>query len=115
MSLLINTIVQFLVQFKNLSTSEYQNIFYSTQIVLYHLYGKKFLLPIADPSKTLVSLRGVFCSSPLGNLLKPVFEDEVIKNEATMNYMNDFLHMMYKPMVESELQVNVIILGRVYN
>jgi hypothetical protein len=56
----------------------------------------------------LVSLRGVFHSSPLGNLLRPVFEDESIKNEAAMNYLNDFLHMMYKPMVEGELQVNVM-------
>ena len=78
--------------------------------MLYHLY-KNYLQPIADPSKALVSLRGAFHSSPLGNLLRPVFEDEVIKNEAAMNYMNDFLHMMYKPMVEGELQVNVIILG----
>ena len=53
-------------------------------------------------------MRGVFHSSPLGNLLRPVFEDESIKNEAAMNYLNDFLHMMYKPMVEGELQVNVM-------
>ena len=30
-----------------------------------------------------------------------------------MGYMNDFLQMMYKAMVEGELQVAVTILGRV--
>ncbi len=53
----------------------------------------------------MVSLRGVFYSSPLGKLLKPTFEDRNIKEEAAMNYLNDFLHMMYKPIVEGELQV----------
>jgi hypothetical protein len=56
----------------------------------------------------LASLRAVFRSSPLGKLLEPVFEDENTKNEAAMNYLNDFLHMMYKPTVEGELQVIVI-------
>jgi hypothetical protein len=56
----------------------------------------------------LVSLRGVFYSSPLGQLLKPTFEDKNIKDEAAMNYLNDFLHMMYKPFVEGELQVTEI-------
>jgi hypothetical protein len=55
----------------------------------------------------LISLRSVFYSSPLGQLLKPPFEDKNIKGEAAMNYMNDFLHMMYKPIVEGELQVTI--------
>jgi hypothetical protein len=53
----------------------------------------------------LISLRGAFYSSPLGQLLKPVFEDENIKEEAAKNYLDDFLHMMYKPIVKGELQV----------
>lgn len=52
-----------------------------------------------------MSLRGVFNSSPLGALLKPVFEDGSIKEEASVNYANDFLHMMYKHSVEGEMQV----------
>jgi hypothetical protein len=56
----------------------------------------------------LVSLRSVFNSSPLGQLLKPTFEDKNIKGEAAMNYLNDFLHMMYKPIVEGELQVTTV-------
>ena len=52
-----------------------------------------------------MSLRGVFYSSPLGAVLKPVFEDRSIKEEATVSYANDFLHMMYKPFVEGEMQV----------
>ena len=51
------------------------------------------------------SLRGVFHSSPLGKILQPTFEDEIVKNEAVMNYLNDFLHMTYKPIVEGEMQV----------
>ena len=69
-----------------------------------------FYFIIVGPSETLVSLRGVFYSSPLGKLLKPTFEDRNIKEEAAMNYLNDFLHMMYKPIVEGELQVPVIML-----
>ena len=68
-----------------------------------------FLSFIADPAKTLVSLRGVFYSSPLGQLLKPTFEDENIRGEAAMNYLNDFLHMIYKPIVEGELQVTTYV------
>ena len=52
-----------------------------------------------------MSLRGVFNSSPLGALLKHVFEDTSIKEEASVNYANDFLHMMYTPSVEGEMQV----------
>jgi hypothetical protein len=55
----------------------------------------------------LISLRGGFYSSPLGQLLKLVFEDKNIKEEAAMNYLNDFLHMMYKPIVVGELQVTM--------
>ena len=54
-----------------------------------------------------MSLRGVFYSSPLGALLKHVFEDRSIKEEASVNYANDFLHMMYKPSVEGEMQVSL--------
>jgi hypothetical protein len=53
----------------------------------------------------LALLRGVFQSSQLGHLLKPVFEEENTKNEAAMGYLNDFLHMMYKPEVDGEFQV----------
>ena len=52
-----------------------------------------------------MSLRGVFNSSPLGAFLKPVFEDKSINEEASVSYANDFLHMMYRPIVERELQV----------
>ena len=51
-----------------------------------------------------MSLRGVFYSSPLGTLLKRVLEDRSIKEEASVSYANDFLHMMYKPL-EGEMQV----------
>ena len=51
------------------------------------------------------SLRGVFHSSPLGKILEPTFEDEIVKHEAVMNYLNDFLHMTYKPIAEGEMQV----------
>lgn len=60
---------------------------------------------IANPYETLVSLRGIFCASPHGKSLKPVFEDISTKDEASGNYANDFLHMTYKPVVEGELQV----------
>ena len=52
-----------------------------------------------------MSLRSVFDASPLGAFLKPVFENKTIKEEASGNYANDFLHMTYKPLVDGELQV----------
>ena len=52
-----------------------------------------------------MSLRGVFNASPLGAVLQPIFEDKGIKEEASVSYASDFLHMMYKPLVEDELQV----------
>ena len=69
----------------------------------------KFILSlfIGDTPSRLISLRGGFYSSPLGQLLKLVFEDKNIKEEAAMNYLNDFLHMMYKPIVVGELQVTM--------
>ena len=52
-----------------------------------------------------MSLRSIFYLSTLGALLKPIFKDRSIKEEASGNYANDFLHMMYKPSVEGEMQV----------
>ena len=52
-----------------------------------------------------MSLRGVFNASPLGAVLQPIFENKGIKKEASESYASDFLHMMYKPLVQDELQV----------
>ena len=65
-----------------------------------------FCIFVGDSTEKLLQLRGIFYQSPLANLVKASFEDKENKNEATENYLNDFLHMMYKPIVEGELQVN---------
>ena len=61
---------------------------------------------LANPSKALDSFRGVFYSTLLGRILEPVFQDVNNKNEAAMNYLNDFLHMKYKATVDGELEVS---------
>ncbi|XP_028416584.1 E3 ubiquitin-protein ligase rnf213-alpha-like [Dendronephthya gigantea] len=58
-----------------------------------------------DLSKTLLQLRGIFYQSPLGNYLKVIFGDKENKKEATENYLHDFLHMMYKPIENGELEL----------
>ena len=44
-------------------------------------------------------------STPLGSLLTRLFEDSSVKESAVMDYLHDFLHMVYKPMVEDEMKV----------
>ena len=46
-------------------------------------------------------------SSPLGALLKPLKEDSDVKEEATMDYLHDFVHMVYKPTVDKEVEVGI--------
>ena len=70
-----------------------------------YTFWTDFLKFIGNPSLVLVSLRNIFYLSTLGALLKPVFKDRSVKEEASVNYANDFLHMMYKPSVEGEMQV----------
>ncbi|XP_046861644.1 E3 ubiquitin-protein ligase rnf213-alpha-like [Xenia sp. Carnegie-2017] len=58
-----------------------------------------------DITKRLESLRSIFDASPLGILIKLAFEEPDVKEEAAKNYLNDFLHMMYKPVVKNELKL----------
>ena len=51
-------------------------------------------------------LREVIETSPLGHLLQPVLLNPEIKAEAMMAYLHDFLHMVYKPTVDGEMEVN---------
>ena len=55
----------------------------------------------------LQKLRGVIEKSPLGQLLQPVLKNPEIKGEAMMAYLDDFLHMVYKPTVVGEMEVNI--------
>ena len=62
---------------------------------------------LGNPSKTVVldSLRGVIDSSPLGLLLKPFIEEDDVKEVAMMDYLHDFMHMVYKPILDNEFEV----------
>ncbi|XP_046861659.1 E3 ubiquitin-protein ligase RNF213-like [Xenia sp. Carnegie-2017] len=58
-----------------------------------------------DITKRLESLRSIFDASPLGILKKLAFEGQDVKEKAAKSYLDDFLHMMYKPVVENELKL----------
>lgn len=62
---------------------------------------------MASPTKAAVirSLRGVVGSSPLGVVLKQFIDEEEVKDSAMMDYLHDFLHMVYKPIVVNEIEV----------
>ena len=51
-------------------------------------------------------LRGVIETSPLGRLLQPILRDQEITTKAMKAYVQDFLHMVYKPTVQNgEIEV----------
>ena len=56
-------------------------------------------------SESLTALRFSFYQSTLGKLVISLFVDGKSKQEAAESYLEDFLHMTYRPVQESELQV----------
>ena len=60
---------------------------------------------IGVTSESLALLRFSFYESTLGKLVMPLFVDDKSKREAAESYLEDFLHMMYRPVHEGELQV----------
>ena len=74
--------------------------FHIIRLLLYIYYN------LGDITERLESLRSIFDASPLGILKKLAFEDPDDKEKAAKSYLDDFLHMMYKPVVKNELKVS---------